>query len=154
MMIITTSKVFLKAVLACALIAAATLASAAELVQSDCVWNPAPPVTVTELQDNREPKLNTATNPSDDEFLVKEKGRTYFYSLPNKSCKSQIFIVQRDSVTAIDYFPDRSGSWTDFARLRYYSKVMKKEISGWIEMKNLCRTNANGICPENGLSAK
>ena len=153
-MIITTIKALMKAVLGCALIAGATLANAAELVQSDCLWKPSPPVTVTELQDNREPKFNTASNPSDDMFLVKEKGRTYFYSLPNKSCKTQIFIVQRDSVAAIDYFPNRSGIWTEFARVIYYSTTMKNEISGWIEMINLCRINANGICLENGLSAK
>jgi hypothetical protein len=128
---------------------------AGEILSSNCTWKPKLPVTISELQDNREPTLSTATNPSDAEFLVKVKGRVYFYSLPDKSCKTDLFIVYRDQVSAVDYFPERGGGYTDFARVSYYSKSRKGYITGWIEMDNLCRLNFNGHCPsENNLKPK
>ena len=117
-----------------------------ELVNSKCDWKPPPPTMIAELTKNIEPKFSTASNPSDDEFKVKLKGRTYFYSLSNKSCKTDIFIIFGDQVSAIDFYPNRSGIFTDYARVVYFSKNLKKEISGWVEMSNLCRITLKGNC--------
>ena len=121
----------------------------AESISSTCEWKPKAPVTLSELQKNKDPAFSSASNPSDDEFKVSVKGRTYFYSLPDKSCKSEVFIVSGDKVSAVDYYPIRTGVFTDFARVIYDSKSMKKQISGWVEMSALCRLNANNVCPSN-----
>jgi hypothetical protein len=121
--------------------------SGAESVTSNCNWKPKLPMTLNELQKNKEVPFQPSWNPNDEEFKVKVKGRTYFYSLPDKSCKSEIFIVNGDKLSAIDYYPDRGGGFTDFARVVYSSKSMKKQISGWVEMNNLCRLMQNGDCP-------
>jgi hypothetical protein len=136
-------------------ILAHTHLQAGEILRSNCSWKPKLPTTISELQDSREPSISTATNPSDEEFLVKTKRRVYFYSLPHKSCKTDVFIVYRDQVSAVDYFPERVGGYTDFARVSYYSKSRKDYMTGWVEMDNLCRLNFNGHCPsENNLKPK
>jgi len=132
-------------------------ANSTEPVTSNCSWKPGGSKVFKTLTENKQVTLCTQSRPDDcDELLVSEKGRTYFYSLPNLSCKTDIFIVHRDQVSAIDYFPDTSGSSIDgnFVRVVYSSKHLNKEISGWIELKRLCRLNANGHCPTNNLKPK
>ena len=129
----------------------------AEPVISNCSWKPSNPDLMKKLNEIKEPSFCSQSRPDDcDELLVVEKGKTYFYSLPNQSCKSEIFIVHRDQVSAIDYFPDKSGSYSNgnFVRVVYSSKHLKKEIIGWIELKRLCRLNANGHCPSSNLKPK
>ena len=114
-------------------------------------------VSWKKLNEIKEPSFCSQSRPDDcDELLVVEKGKTYFYSLPDQSCKSEIFIVHRDQVSAVEYFPDKSGSYSNgnFVRVVYSSKQLKKEIIGWIELKRLCRLNANGHCPSSNLKPK
>lgn len=116
------------------------LIHAAEPIKSNCSWKSDDNKLIADLSKEVAPSSCTASRPDDcDELRVKEKGRTYFYSLPHQSCKSDIFIVYGDQVTAVDYFPDRTGVFTDYVRVVYSSKILKKEISGWVEMKRLCR---------------
>ena len=135
-------KIIMKLITASFLILLSSSAIAAEYVTSNCDWRPKAPVTLNELQKNKDPVFSSPSNPSDDEFKVVVKGRTYFYSLPDKSCKSEVFIVNGDRVSAVDYYPIRTGVFTDFARVHYYSKSMNKNISGWIEMNSLMRLTA------------
>jgi hypothetical protein len=128
-----------------------------EPVVSNCSWKPSNPSALKMLTQSKEPSFCTQSRPDDcNELLVSEKGRTYLYSLPDQSCKSEIFIVYRDQVSAIDYYPDISGTYSNgnFVRIVYSSKQLNKEISGWVELKRLCRLNANGHCPRNNLKPK
>ena len=132
-------------------------AISAEPVTSNCSWKPSNPAVLKKLTENKEPSFCTQSRPDEcDELLVSEKGKTYLYSLPDQSCKSEIFIVYRDPVSAIDYYPDTSGTYSDgnFVRVVYSSKQLNKEISGWVELKRLCRLNTNGHCPTNNLKPK
>jgi hypothetical protein len=131
------------------------ISNAAEPVTSNCNWKPTDSKVFAELVQDKSPSLCTASRPNDcDELLVAEKGRTHIYSLPNASCKSEFFLVFRDQVSAVDFYPDRSGNYTDFVKIIYSSKLLNKEISGWVEMKRFCRLNANNHCPANDLKPK
>ena len=130
-------------------------ANSAEPVTSNCSWKPSDPAIFKRLIEYKESQLCTQSNPDEcDELLVSEKGKTYLYSLPNLSCKSDTFIVHRDQVSAVDYFPNSSHNDGNFVRILYSSRQLKKEISGWIELNRLCRLNANGHCPTNNLRPK
>jgi hypothetical protein len=128
-----------------------------ELVESSCKWKPASEKLLKTLLEPREAPLCTQSRPDDcDQLLVEKKGRTFLYSLPHEDCKSDIFLVYRDAVTAVGYYPDETGAYSDgnFVRVVYSSKKFKKDISGWIQLEKLCRLNANGHCPTNNLTPK
>lgn len=75
-----------------------------------------------------------------DYLRVMEKGRLYFHSLPHENCKTDIFIIKGDTVQIIDSYPDDDLSFANhYARVIFYSKIMKKDIVGWVKMAALNR---------------
>ena len=71
---------------------------------------------------------------------VVEKGRLYFHSLPHENCKTDIFIIKGDTVRIIDSYPEDDLSFTNnYARVIFYSKIMKRDIVGWVKMAALNR---------------
>ena len=134
-----------------------TSSYSADPVTSNCNWKPIDKSLLSDFYKKKEENF-CSKNWSDDceSFLVAEKGRAYLYSLPNKKCKSETFIIFRDVVTALDYFPDRSGVFSDgnYVHIVYNSKKLNKNISGWIEMRKLCRLNFSGYCPSNDLTPR
>ena len=134
-----------------------TTSYSAEPVTSNCNWKPADKNLLINFYKKKEKNFCSQNGSDDcDNFLVAEKGPAYLYSLPNQKCKSETFIIFRDVVAALDYFPDRSGAFSDgnYVQIVYNSKKLNKNISGWIEMRKLCRLNFAGYCPSNDLTPR
>jgi hypothetical protein len=75
-----------------------------------------------------------------DYLKVVEKGRLYFHSLPHENCKTDIFIIKGDTDQIIDAYPEDDLSFTNnYARVIFYSKIMKRDIVGWVKMAALNR---------------
>jgi hypothetical protein len=68
--------------------------------------------------------LTKPKNSDDQKVIIKREGRTYFFSEPSDSCRSNIFIVKGDSATIIE-------SSKMFTLVRYTSKE-KIDYYGWI----------------------
>ena len=113
----------------------------AEIVTSNCDWKPPTPKILQNLQsikkiEDQESK-NLAIKSADNDYSkVEQKGRLYFHSLPNETCKTDIFIVKGDTIEIIDEYPENSP---EFARVIYFSKNMKKDIVGWVKKDALRR---------------
>ena len=120
----------------------ATNAIGAELIQSSCNnWKPSNGKSIEALQSTKLIALQELKSPQkksedQDYFNVEQKGRLYFYSLPNEGCKSEVFIIKGDVVEAIDEYPEKSP---DFTRVLFFSKTMKKDIVGWVKSDALRR---------------
>jgi len=106
-----------------------------------CSWVPPQNKNLTALQSLK--KVEEANNlpERDKDFLqVTEKGRLYFHSLPDESCKADIFIVKGDTVQIIDTYPNSDLSFNNsFARVIYFSKNIKGDVIGWVKMTSLRR---------------
>lgn len=74
---------------------------------------------------------NQRKTPSDvSEYMIKNAGRTYFYSAPDESCKiKELFIVQGDLVNV---YTDYNG----FSSIMYLKKN-GESITGWVHSDTL-----------------
>ena len=106
-----------------------------------CAWAPIQSRAVSALQSTEKiGEANGLPEREKDYLEVTEKGRLYFYTLPNEICKSEIFIVKGDVVQIIDSYPSDDLSFSNsFARVMYYSKKMKGDVVGWVKMSSLRR---------------
>ena len=106
-----------------------------------CSWVPPQNKNLTALQSLK--KIEEANNQPErdkDYLQVTERGRLYFHSLPDESCKTDIFIVKGDIVQIIDAYPNNDFSFSNtFARVIYFSKSMKGDVIGWVKMASLRR---------------
>ncbi len=80
----------------------ATNAIGAELISSSCNWKPSNEKSIQALQSTNLVTLQESKSPQkksedQDYFKVEQKGRLYFYSLPNEECKSEIFIIKYEN---------------------------------------------------------
>ena len=116
-------------------------------VDTKCGWTPPAPLTVKELNaPYRDDKPEWQKQSNNDYFVVSRKGRLYFHSLPDSTCRSELFIVQGDVVSAVDFFPKRDGAvdGNKFVRVAYWSKQLKRDVVGWVELDGVCRMLASG----------
>ena len=106
-----------------------------------CAWVPIQSRAVSALQSTEKiEEANGLPEREKDYLKVTEKGRLYFYTLPNEICKSEIFIVKEDVVQIIDSYPSDDLSFSNsFAPVMDYSKKMKGDVVGWVKMSSLRR---------------
>ena len=117
---------------------------AAENVVSSCQWlvdQPKKFENYTNLK-KVEDSLNTPQweKISNNAFLKVKEKRIYLHSLPNESCKSELFVVKGDMLEEVDFLDD--SSWT---RVAYKSKRLGKDIVGWIQFSGVCRAVGSTI---------
>jgi hypothetical protein len=128
---------------------------AESIVESDCKWSPPAPRAVAELNDEqaycdqKERADFEKTHQRQDYFLVETKGRTPLYSLPDEQCKSKKFLIQGDLVDLIEFYPTQEFGDSTYARVIYFSKVLNRDVVGWVPSKTLCRLTASGGNCEN-----
>ena len=122
------------------LVSFAQSASEIQLVTSSCDWKPPSEKAILEINKPlltyKEIKENIDDPVSYDKAIISKKGRKYFYSLPNKNCKSDLFIVRTDTVIVINSY--REGS-DIYYKIAYDSVLLKKIIIGWVL--------SDGVCP-------
>jgi len=109
-------------------------------VSSACNWKPPTTKAVSEinkpLPTAKELQQMIQDGVSQDKMIVSEKGRKYFYSLPNINCKSELFIVRKDTILWLDSYKEGND---EFTKAAYFSQSLKKIIVGWIPSQGLCQ---------------
>lgn len=109
-------------------------------VSSVCNWKPTTPKAVSEinkpLPTAKEVQQIIQDGTGQDKMIVSDKGRTHFYSLPNINCKSDLFIVRKDTVFWLDSFKDGND---EYSKVVYISQSLKKIIIGWISSQGICQ---------------
>ena len=109
-------------------------------VSSVCNWKPPTPKAVSEinkpLPTAKELEKINSDSSSQDKMIVSDKGRKYFYALPNINCKSDLFIVRKDTILWLDSYKDGND---EFTKVAYFSHSLKKIIVGWIPSQGLCQ---------------
>lgn len=112
-----------------------------------CSWVPGKTHSVNELQSPKKIELSNSLPEREKDYLqVSEKGRVYFHALPNELCKSNIFIIKGDTVQIIDSYPVGDLSFNNsYARVIFYSKIMKGNVIGWVKMSSLRRLTDSEI---------
>lgn len=131
--------------------------SYSQLVEAKCNWMPERPVSIDVLNDanivkTQMDKIERDKYLDGDYFVVKSKGRTYFHSLPNSTCKSGLFIVQGDVVERISDYPNEGES--KFTRVIYFSKAIKNYVVGWVPSEVLCRSTGSGSFDHCGVKIR
>ena len=129
------------------LIASGYINANAGNVASACTWKPPKSVNAIDLNGDaiyieQSQKAAWQKNADNDYFILVSRGRSYFYSMPNIQCKSDIFIVQGDVVEYLEDYP-LSGQ-TEFMRVFFFSKTLNSDVIGWIPSASLCRGTGNG----------
>ncbi len=112
---------------------------ALENVTSNCSWKPQRLSDLSGMITLEFPTPSDESSWNRDLLLVTER-RLYFHSLPNKSCRSDLFVIKGEIVEGIDMLPDMS-----WVRVTYYSNRLSKTIVGWVESKGLCRKMRDGF---------
>jgi len=113
--------------------------SEVQIVTSNCDWKPPTDKAMIEISKqlpNNKVLQESVNSPSYQIMIIAEKGRKYFHSLPNKNCKSDIFIVRNDKVFWLDSYEDGSDQ---YEKVAYFSVSMNKIIVGWIASKGVCQ---------------
>jgi hypothetical protein len=129
----------------------------ADDVRSACAWTPPRPHTVVSLNSEAEARQqgekSEAQKAADNDYLViAAKGRSHFHSLPDESCKSDVFLVAGDLVEHVASFP--AEGVPRFMRVLYFSKRLKREITGWIPAASLCRATGSGSFDHCGVTVR
>ncbi len=113
-------------------------ATALENVTSDCSWKPARARQLKEMTDLKVAQVaidwDEFQKRTNNLYLKVDGRRIYFYSLPNESCRSKLFVVKGDVVEQIDMLGDLS-----WLRVAYRSKRLNTTIIGWVKNEDLCR---------------
>lgn len=109
-------------------------------VSSVCNWKPPTPKAVSEINKSlptaKELQQIIQDSNVQDKMIVSDKGRKYFYSLPNVNCKSDLFIVRKDIVFWLDSYKDEND---EYSKVAYISVSLKKIIIGWIPSQGICQ---------------
>ena len=112
--------------------------NAAKNVVSSCQWLADQPKKFENYTSTKtvEESLNTPQweKISNNVFLKVKEKRIYLHSLPNESCKSELFVVKGDMLEEVDFLDE--SSWT---RVAYKSKRLGKDIVGWVQFSGVCR---------------
>ena len=112
--------------------------NAAENVNSNCKWSSDNPKQIVQLTSLAvvEDSLNAPEweKISNSVLLKVTDKRIYLNSLPDRSCKTDLFVVKGDILEQVDFLDDLS-----WLRVVYKSKRLGKDIVGWIEFSGVCR---------------
>ena len=121
-------------------IASAQNISEVQQVMSSCTWKPPTPKALNEinkpLPSFKELQEINQDISNQDRMIISEKSRKYFYSLPNINCRSEIFIVRKDTILWLDSYKDGND---EYIKAAYFSQSLKKIIIGWIPSQGVCQ---------------
>ena len=126
-------------------------------VSSACTWKPPKSVNTIELNGDaiyieQSQKAAWKKNSDGDYLILIARGRSYFYSMPNIQCKSDVFIVQGDVVEYLQDYPVSGQS--EFTRVFFFSKSLNSDVIGWIPSASLCRGTGSGDFGHCGVEVK